>query len=558
MNRLLVACSSYLNSRHRAWERLRERYTLEFSEYGDIHSIWSDHNKDACAVSIVFFDDFLDAQPKTELQTSLSDCCEYLIDTLSKRCEASGKLFIFGYSFSDTFNPIRNAKRCSEKLRAKIRFTEALENLCDHYKHLYVLDIDACLGFLGIERAFDPRNWYFARTRLSNLGMEQVVNSVRKIATRYQEPPHKVLILDCDNTLWGGVVGEEGVGGIQLGTDGLGKAFFDFQKTIRSLKEEGVLIALSSKNNIEDVWEVFDKHESMLLKRNDLVAAKVDWNEKSKNILALSKELDLNVSSFVFWDDNPVEREKARYAIPEMLTVEVPNEIHHWPALLENMFEFARFYVTEEDRQKTAQYEARYKFIETKKNAADEDSFLKSIALKGELIELTQGNITRAVQLCQKTNQFNLTTTRYTSEQLFGFAANDKDFCVLTRLTDRFADHGLVGLVCLRELDRQTLLLENLLLSCRVLGRKFEFWIMDEILALATRRGYKQIYGVFVDSGKNLVAKDYLLECGFSPIKAEMNTSVELAKSGEYVNLFTRDLSPLKSFDKGIYEGRRQ
>lgn len=554
MRRLLVACSSYLNSRHRVWEKLRERYTLEFSEYGDIHSICSDHNKDACVVSIVFLDDLLDAQPKAELWTSLSDCCEYLIDNITRRCEKSGELFILGYSFSDIFDPVRSAKGCSSKLRAKIKFAEALESLCERYKSFYVLDIDACLESLGTERTFDPRNWYYARTRLSNLGMEQLVSSVHKIATRYQDPPHKVLVLDCDNTLWGGVVGEEGLAGIQLGTDGPGKAFFDFQKTIRYLKEDGVLLALSSKNNIEDVWEVFDKHDSMLLKRKDLVAAKVDWNEKSKNILALSKELDLNVNSFVFWDDNPVEREKARFAIPEMLTVEVPSEIHHWPALLETMFEFARFYVTEEDRQKTAQYEARYKFIESKNNAADEDSFLKSIALKGELIELNQGNIARAVQLCQKTNQFNLTTNRYTSEQLLAFAANDKEFCVLARLTDRFADHGLVGLVCLRELDRQTLILENLLLSCRVLGRKFEFWIMNKILALATRRGYKQICGLFVDSGKNVVSRDYLPDCGFVAVERTTESLEQLAIHNENVQLFLRDLRSLETFDQDIYE----
>jgi FkbH-like protein len=554
MKRLLVACSSYLNSRHRAWEKIPEKYTLEFSEYGDIHSIWSDQNKEACVVSIVFLDDLLGVQTKAELSRSLSDCCEYLIDNLTRRCEKSSELFIFGYSFSGTFDPIRSAKRCSQKLKEKIKFAEALETLCERYKPFYVLDIDACLESLGTEIAFDPRNWYFARTRLSNLGMERLVSSVSQITTRHQNPPHKVLVLDCDNTLWGGVVGEEGLAGIQLGTDGPGKAFLDFQKTICRLKDEGVLLALSSKNNIEDVWEVFDNHDSMFLKRKDLVAAKVDWNEKSENIIALSKELDLNVNSFVFWDDNPIEREKARFAIPEMLTVEVPSEIHRWPALLETMFEFARFYVTEEDRKKTAQYEARYKFIESKNNAENEDSFLKSIALKGELIEINQGNIARAVQLCQKTNQFNLTTNRYTYEELLEFARQDKEFCVLARLTDRFADHGLVGLICLRELNQETLLLENLLLSCRILGRKFEFWIMDKILALAIRRGYKQICGLFVDSGKNVVSKDYLPNCGFVAVDRTTENIKTIAIQNENVQLFLRDLRALETFDRNIYE----
>jgi FkbH-like protein len=554
MKKFLVTCSSYVNSRHPTWERMEKQYALEFSEYSDIHSNWSDKRKDACVASIVFLDDLIDARPNVEQSTLLSDACQYLIDNITRRCERSSELFIFCYSFSDAFDSVRSAKQSSKKWKAKIKFAEALENLCERYKSFYMLDIDACLESFGTERAFDKRNWYFARMRLSNLGIGELVSAICKIATRHQNPPRKVLVLDCDNTLWGGVVGEEGLAGIQLGTDGPGKAFFDFQKTIRHLKNEGVLLALSSKNNIDDVWEVFDKHESMLLKREDLVAAKVDWSEKSKNILALAEELDLNVDSFVFWDDNPVEREKARLSIPEMLTVEVPSEIHHWPALLKTMFEFASFYVTEEDRLKTEQYEARYKFIESKNNAKDEDLFLKSIGLKGELIELDHGNIARAVQLCQKTNQFNLTTIRYTADQLLDLAKYDKEFCVLARLTDRFADHGLVGLVCLRELDRHTLLLENLLLSCRVLGRKFEFWIMYKILALSISRGYKQIGGVFVDSGKNIVCRDYLLNCGFLPIEAQTNASIKFLNYGESAKLFIRDLGALESFDKELYE----
>lgn len=535
---------------------MREQYTLEFSEYGDIHSIWSDRNKDACVLSIAFLDDLLDAQPKEESSKLLSDCCQYLIDNLTRRCEKSGELFIFGYSFSDTFDPIRGAKRFSQKWKERIHFAEALETLCERYKSFYVLDIDACLESLGTERAFDVRNWYFARTRLSSTGMERLVNSVTKIANRYQYPPRKVLVLDCDNTLWGGVVGEEGLAGLQLGTDGVGKVFFDFQKTLLRLKDEGVLLALSSKNNIEDVWEVFDRHDSMLLKRKDLVAAKVDWNEKPKNILSLSKELDLNVNSFVFWDDSPIEREKARFAIPEMLTVEVPSEIHHWPALLETMFEFKRFYVTDDDRQKTAQYEARYKFIESKNKAADEDSFLKSITLKGELIELNQSNIARAVQLCQKTNQFNLSTHRYAYEELLELARHNREFCVLARLADRFGDHGLVGLVCLRELDPKTLVLENLLLSCRVLGRKFEFWIMDKIISLAIKRGYQQLCGVFVDSGKNAVSRGFLPACGFVPVERTTESIKQLSIHIENAHLFLRDLRPLDSFDRSIYDNQ--
>lgn len=183
---------------------MRELYTLEFSEYGDINSIWAKQNTKAAAVTIVFLDDLLDSQWDAKNSRSLSECCEFIIYSITERCEKSGELFIFGYSFSDTFDPVRSARRCSQKLKEKIKFAEVLEALCDRYKSFFALDIDACLESLGTERALDKRNWYFAQTRLSNLGMEKLVSSIYKIANRYQNPPHKVLVLDCDNTLWGG------------------------------------------------------------------------------------------------------------------------------------------------------------------------------------------------------------------------------------------------------------------------------------------------------------------------------------------------------------------
>lgn len=555
MNKILVTSTSFLNHRHKSWQQLFLDSEIEFSNYGDLQSIITPCNLQKKVICVFFADDIYDSFTGSRSDEDISTYLENLLLLIEKRCRESSSLFIFCYSFHEEYNPIRDAKKISAKQASRENFTRSLIKLKDQYEFLFTIDIEKCVASIGTLRAFDQRNWYFAKSRLTNEGLSNLIDSVHLIMRRYKIAPHKVLVLDCDNTLWGGVIGEDGIDSIAIGTDGIGKAFADFQKVILRLKNEGILLALSSKNNVDEVWKVFAEHEGMVLQQSDIVIAKINWNEKSHNILNMANELDLNVNSFVFWDDSPIEREKTRLAIPEMLTVEVSDNVHDWPSLLESLFELSRFFTTEEDRNKTAQYEARHKFIESQNQALNEQSFLKTLNLKGELIKLTDGNIARAVQLCQKTNQFNLTTRRFSGEDLKKFNANTPEFCMLARLKDRFSDHGIVALFCLREFDNKTILIENILLSCRVLGRQFEFWIMSRIIDVASSNGYTRILALFIDSGRNTVAKEYLTDCNFKRIEIDNAMIDKLADSYQSgMEVFSRGINNLENFIWDAYE----
>ena len=223
--------------------------------------------------------------------------------------------------------------------------------------------------------------------------------------------------MDCDNTLWGGILGEDGFDGIQIGQDGLGKAFYNFQKSILKLSRNGTLLAISSKNNDKDVERVFKKHSSMILKHKDIVSFKVNWKEKYLNIQEISQDLNIGLESVVFWDDNPLERQKIKNNLKDVTVIEPSKDPSNWQKELESLSIFDKLTITKEDK-KTNQYKIRAKFINNKNKIKDEIKYLKSIKLHPVLLKLNKSNIDRAVQMTQKTNQFNLRTKRYNLQNL--------------------------------------------------------------------------------------------------------------------------------------------
>jgi FkbH-like protein len=205
--------------------------------------------------------------------------------------------------------------------------------------------------------------------------------------------------------------------------------------------------------------------------------------------------------------------------LPQVHTIEVPLDVFQWPKYLESLDCFAKFNTTKEDLSKNEQYLSRAKFIKESKAVTDEYSYLKSIDLRASVFELDESNISRAVQLCSKTNQFNLRTIRHSSDDLYSISRKNKDFCYLTKLSDKYGDHGIVGLVCLTEINSEIIFLDTFLLSCRILGRHFETWMLNESLIRAKKNNYKYLAGEFIDSGRNVVAKNFFLEHGFQLIK---------------------------------------
>jgi FkbH-like protein len=324
-----------------------------------------------------------------------------------------------------------------------------------------------------------------------------------------------VLVLDCDGVLWGDVVGEVGVGRILLGGDGLGRAHKDVQRAARRVARAGTILALASKNTAADVWEVFDRHPDMVLTRDDIAAWRIDWSEKAANLVEMAKDLDLGLESFVFLDDNPFEREKMRLALPQVTTLELPADVTAWPGLIDGLDLFARFDATAEDAAKAQQYRSRAAFADARRGAADQTSFLAGLDMQAVSAPLDATTLARAEQLAAKTNQYNLRNARHTAAELEALAASPSTIAFLTRLKDRFGDHGAVGLTIAR-VAHDTAFLDSFLMSCRVLGRHLDAWMLARAAERLRDRGVRWLFAEFRDSGRNAVAADFLAAHGFA------------------------------------------
>ena len=554
MNTIKICGSSFLLPKNKAWQPLEQNFNLFNADYGDISGTLFNTDSDDIVLIIIFFEDIVsNFQIDYKL---LSEKFSSLFNSISFRCANSNKPTVICWGKVFNTDPVRLAKKNTEEMNAFNWFVDQFQEMLKEHESLYFINLNQIYSQKGYENVFDDRNWYFAHCRVSPLGITLLANSVNSVLARHLKTSSKVLVLDCDNTIWGGVIGEDGIDGILLGQDGIGSAFVDFQREIKNLVDDGVILVLASKNNEEEVWNVFDNHPSMILKKSDVIAWRIDWTEKSKNIKSIANELDLGLDSFVFWDDNPVERDKVRSILPEVATVEMSNEVYLWPKLIRNLENFAKFKVTQDDRNKTNQYHGRAKFVRDSSNISDIFEYLKGINLCPVATNLNVALLGRAIQLCSKTNQYNLRTIRHSAEDLLNFSSFNNDFCFLVSLTDNYGDHGVVALVCLQKLDDRLLFLDTLLMSCRVLGRYLEAWILNEIISRANKNGFEYVFGEFIPTERNIVAKDFFGNYGFTQIdnSSEFYEKIINSKltSGGDIFIFSKNKSTIPYLD--IYE----
>ncbi len=318
--------------------------------------------------------------------------------------------------------------------------------------------------------------------------------------------PHKVIVLDCDNTIWKGVVGEEGVEGIDITPE-----YRQLQKFMMKQKEAGMLLSLCSKNTESDVIQVFQEREDLELKLDDLVSWKVNWQPKSENLKCLATELNLGLDSFIFIDDNPVECAEVRSNIPEVLTINLPIEkdIVHF---LKHIWAFDHVKVTEEDQQRTTLYQQNVQRERFQKETTGLEEFLEGLKLNIEISQIRKDQITRAAQLTQRTNQFNLTTKRYSEKEISEILIDQLEGRVV-RVSDRFGDYGLVGLMLfMKELD--SLKIDTFLLSCRVLGRGVEYQMLKILGEIAQEANLSTVKATYIQTKKNLPALNFLEKFG--------------------------------------------
>ena len=388
----------------------------------------------------------------------------------------------------------------------------------------YFVDLDQIAGQVGRNTFYDFRRYYWTKQPFSEAGALQLSRHLFAGIRATTTGPKKVLVLDLDNTLWGGVVGETGPLGVALGDSPDGEAYRAFQKYVKGLASRGVVLAVASKNNPADAREPFEQNPDMLLKLDDFAAFEACWEPKGVTIARIAQTLELGLDSFVFFDDNPAEREQVRQALPEVTVADVPEDPADYVSALAGGLWFEAANLTKEDAERSAQYAVERKRRELKVEHGSLDDYLRSLEMIGSARGIDEADMMRVVQLLAKTNQFNLTTRRHTREDVVAMLAKPDAIGMTLRLRDRFGDYGLVGAVLAvpePNAAEKTLRIDTWLMSCRVIGRTFEQFTAASILEAAAVRGYKRIAGEYLATKKNALVKDLYDRLGFVRVSEE-------------------------------------
>lgn len=526
--RLIVVSSSFLLPRNLAWSHLKFKPDLFFAEYGNYQAVLNDDYIDDIVALIIFASDLAGNNDSTDIEDSISAILSLIETRLSK----TSAPLIISFSSWAPVDVISVSRHNSINMNIRRFFLDSLERLRKKYTNLYLINIDDHLGAIGFNNAFDTRNWYFSHCRLSLTGLKTLTSLLDDLLDRFINPRKKVLVLDCDNTLWGGVIGEDEVAGIRLGSDGLGAAFSDFQNVIKEIAGTGILLAICSKNNEADVWEVFDKNPNMKIAKDEIVAYRINWKDKHINLVEMANELGLSLDSFVFWDDNPVERALVKSELPMVEVIDVPEDVMRWPNILSTLNSFRAYEVTSEDRSKLNQYKARAIFSRNIEVVGSKIDFLKSIKMKAQLIDLAPHFLERAHQLVSKTNQFNLRGIRYTLSDLKLLMSDPKSILQLGSLEDSFGDHGIVSFLIGKVVSKDVVFIDTFVMSCRVLGRHFEYWMLYSLVNKLKLRGFNYVIAEHIPSQRNQVCRYLLKDSPFVPVN---DSFMEVTFSDEIV-----------------------
>lgn len=420
---------------------------------------------------------------------------------------------------------LRNGQRDSYR-----RLNDALLDLIQSYKDVYIVDFDLIQSRIGEENFFDPRYWYVASIPYTIKGSAMIAREYMKLILALKGKTKKMLVLDCDNTLWGGVIGEDGIDGIILGEAHPGLAYTDFHRAIIELYKRGVMLGLCSKNNMNDVLEVLRNHPSCLLKEEHFVSMKINWVDKVANMKQMAEELNIGLDSFVFVDDSSFEIEMVNQLLPEVTTILLPKDTTKYTRLLYEDGLFDSLTYSAEDKKRTGLYRAERMRQTTSSTYETLEEFYESLHMVVSIGKVNGFVLPRISQLTQRTNQFNLTTRRYSIEDIKGFMASSSYEVLYLKLKDEFGDMGVVGtaiLVC-----GDDCLIDTFLLSCRVIGRGVETILLQECMETAKRRGYAGIYGEYMPTKKNRQTENFYSDNGFrslsgSTYRSETNRELD-------------------------------
>ncbi len=375
--------------------------------------------------------------------------------------------------------------------------------------------VDAAAARDGIAAWHDPAMWHRAKQEIAQRAAPVYGDVVGRLLAAAQGRSFKCLVLDLDNTLWGGVVGDDGLDGLVLGQgSALGEAHLAFQDYARELSRRGVILAVCSKNDEANAVEPFDRHPEMLLRRADIACFKANWSDKATNLRAIAQELNIGLDSLVFVDDNPFERNLVRQELPMVAVPELTDDPASYAATIADAGYFESVTISKEDLSRAAQYQANQARAAERGAATDLPAYLRGLEMRLIWKTFDRLGLSRIVQLINKTNQFNLTTKRYTEAEILDVMADDRAFGLQLRLLDRFGDNGIIAIVIGR-LTGADCQIDTWLMSCRVLGRGVEAATLNLIAAQAAAMGAERLIGTYIPTAKNPMVADHYQKLGF-------------------------------------------
>ena len=397
--------------------------------------------------------------------------------------------------------------------------------------NLFLCDVAAQYSIYGQKTAKSAQMYINADMIFSLDFIPVFTKQINDIISAIRGKFSKCLILDLDNTTWGGIIGDDGIENIKIGDLGIGKAFTKLQLWAKALKERGVILCICSKNDEANAKEPFEKHPDMVLRLDDISVFVANWENKASNIRNIQEILNIGFDSMVFLDDNPFERNLVRQELPEVIVPELPEDPAEYLDYIIplNLFETASF--SENDKDRTKQYQAEAQRVTSIAKYANIDEYLASLEMVSEVKGVDDFSLPRVAQLTQRSNQFNLRTQRYTDEDLKSMIASGSYIATSYTLVDKYGDNGLISAIILKK-EKDFMFVDTWIMSCRVLKRTMEPFVLNTIVEIAKTEGYQKLVGEYLPTAKNGMVKDHYKNFGFSEVdgrwELDLNTFQDL------------------------------
>ncbi len=389
-----------------------------------------------------------------------------------------------------------------------------IKNFLDS-ENVYIYDFEKFVTKKGEENVFDYSQFFFGDLKISMEFLPAFGEDLMKYVIGFLGITKKCIVLDLDNTIWGGIVGEDGFNGIKLGPEPPGNAFMEFQRVLLSLHQRGIILAINSKNNFEDAIKVIKEHPYMILREEHFASMRINWKDKVTNMKEIIQEINIGSDSLVFIDDDPVNREFVKSIFPEILVMDISNDPSTYASKIENIIDFSVLKITDEDKNRGMMYFKQKAISELQESTPDLKTFLSQLDLNIVIKEVDEFTLPRVSQLILKTNQFNLTTKRYQESDIKKMIQDPNFFVGCAQVEDKFGDNGITGVFIIKKENEKEWIIDSFLMSCRIMGRDIEKGIMTYIVNKAKENKIERIKADFLPTQKNKPIENFLPENEF-------------------------------------------